>query len=68
MCAFGDHGFRGHVTGGRAGTGDRENTAVRWFGVDTLPADIDPVVVRRIRVAVENPREVVLAGRYPEYA
>ena len=46
----------------------RENTAVRWFGVDTLPADIDPVVVRRIRVAVENPREVVLAGRYPEYA
>ncbi|CEI46985.1 Protein of unknown function [Propionibacterium freudenreichii] len=25
-------------------------------------------MVRRIRVAVENPREVVLAGRYPEYA
>uniref|UniRef100_A0A2C7AUV1 NUDIX hydrolase n=1 Tax=Propionibacterium freudenreichii TaxID=1744 RepID=A0A2C7AUV1_9ACTN len=68
VCSFVDHVFRCHVTGGRAGTGDRENTAVRWFGVDTLPADIDPVVVRRIRVAVENPREVVLAGRYPEYA
>lgn len=64
VCSFVDHVFRCHVTGGRAGTGDRENTAVRWFGVDTLPADIDPVVVRRIRVAVENPREVVLAGRY----
>lgn len=68
VCSFVDHVFRCHVAGGRAGTGDRENTAVRWFGVDTLPADIDPVVVRRIRVAVENPREVVLAGRYPEYA
>lgn len=68
VCSFVDHVFRAHVVSGAVGTGDRENSEVAWFDVDGLPEGMDPVVLRRIRAAVRNDSEVILAGRYPEYA
>lgn len=64
VCSFVDHCYRAHVVSGSTGTGDGENSAVRWFGLDGLPGGITPVSRRRIEVAVANAPEVVLAGNY----
>lgn len=64
VCSYIDHVFRAHCASGDAGTGDGENSAVRWFALTALPHGITPVSRRRIEAAVANAPDVVLAGRY----
>lgn len=66
VCAFVDHVFRAHCTSGTAGTGDGENSSVRWFELSALPEGITPVSRRRVDAAVVNAPDVVLAGRYEQ--
>ncbi|MFZ2623733.1 MAG: NUDIX domain-containing protein [Propionibacterium sp.] len=66
VCAFVDHVFRAHCTGGTVGTGDGENSSVRWFALTELPAGLTAVSRRRVEAALANAPDVVLAGRYEQ--
>ncbi len=53
-CQFIAMTFRCRYRGGRAAVGDDESTAVDWFPVDGLPADLDERYRRRIGAALSD--------------
>lgn len=55
-----DHTFRARWVSGEAAVGDDESVAVGWFDLDDLPQPMSEIQIRRIRVAVANPPEVLL--------
>ncbi|GAB3710295.1 NUDIX hydrolase [Mariniluteicoccus flavus] len=54
-----DHTLRCRWVSGEPAVGDDENTDTGWFRLDALP-EMGPVHRERIRVALENPRDVRL--------
>lgn len=55
-----DHTFRARWVSGEPRVGDDESVAVGWFDADQLPTPMTEVQLRRIRVALANPPEVLL--------
>ena len=53
-CQFVSMTFRCRYRAGEAAVGDDESTAVGWFRVDDLPADLDDRYRRRIRAALSD--------------
>jgi ADP-ribose pyrophosphatase YjhB (NUDIX family) len=51
-CQFIAMTFRCRYRSGEAAVGDEESTAVGWFPVDDLPADLDERYRRRVEVAL----------------
>lgn len=57
-----EHTVRASWLAGEPRVGDDESTAVGWFALDDLPAEIPAADLAQIRVAVSNPADVVLGG------
>jgi ADP-ribose pyrophosphatase YjhB (NUDIX family) len=53
-CQFVSMTFRCRYRSGTAAVGDDESTAVGWFPVDELPADVDERQRRRVAVALAD--------------
>jgi ADP-ribose pyrophosphatase YjhB (NUDIX family) len=60
-CQFISMTFRCRYRSGEAAVGDEESTAVGWFAVDDLPADLDERYRRRIAVALADQEACVFA-------
>ncbi|HJE51131.1 MAG TPA: NUDIX domain-containing protein [Tessaracoccus flavescens] len=56
---FLDHGYRARWVSGEPAVGDDESTAVGWFPVDQLPEPRQPRLTAMVRLALEDPRDVV---------
>ncbi len=54
-----DHGFRCRWVSGEARVGDEESSDVAWFPVDALPTPRQTRLDAMVRVALEDPRDVV---------
>ncbi|WP_231979673.1 NUDIX hydrolase [Tessaracoccus coleopterorum] len=60
-CRFLDHGFRARWVSGEPVVGDEESTEVAWFPVDALPEPRQKRLDAMVRVALEDPRDVVFS-------
>lgn len=58
-CRYLDHGFRARWVSGEPFVGDEESTDVAWFPVDRLPSPRQERLEAMIRVAVDDPRDVL---------
>lgn len=56
------HTVRARWVGGAPAVGDDESSAVGWWPLDALPANLPPGDRAQIEVAVANPADVVLEG------
>lgn len=54
-----DHGFRARWVSGEPRVADEESTEVGWFGLASLPAPRQPLLDEMVRIALQDPRDVV---------
>jgi 8-oxo-dGTP diphosphatase len=59
VCQFLTLTFAGRYLSGEAQVGDAESTAVDWFALDELPAELSAIQLRRISCALDSAGECV---------
>ena len=60
-CRYLDHGFRATWVAGEPIVGDEESIDAGWFPVDALPTPRQARLDDMVRIALDDPRDVVFA-------